>query len=71
MGNAQAIGHDGCRCGSTATGARRLADNLVDYQKIMGVTFIPDDAQLAFDPIGHDRCQGAVPPSGPVVGLLA
>jgi hypothetical protein len=69
VGDAEAVGDDRGGCRATSAGARRLADNLIDDQKIVGKAFSRMTASSFSMRCRTDLREHAVPPDGALVGL--
>ena len=69
VGDAEAVGHNGRGRRASPARSRRLTDNLIDDQKIVGKPCLSDDGELLLDALANDLREHAVPPDGSLVGL--
>ena len=61
MGDVETVGDDRGRHRASAACARRLPDDFLHDEKIMGEAFLSDDGQFLFDPLADFRRQRAIP----------
>ena len=70
MRDLEAVGHDRSGHRPSTARTRRLTDDFLHHEKVMGETFLPDDGQLLFDSFANFARQAAIPSESSFVGFL-